>query len=128
MKQFTVIVLIIISSITSWAQATSVSKYSCNLIVAAEDIQAGKGEWPFEVGATGATHGGNGLTFTEGAHEIYVAADGHWITLEWKKSGTVIASGLFAMSPTDFAENRVAILYHPDGSGNQVAVSCAALR
>lgn len=128
MKQIVLISFVVLSSLTTWAQSTPAAKYSCNLFVSAEDVEAGKGEWPFEVGATGATHGGNGLTFTEGAHEIYVAADGHWITLEWKKSGVVLASGLFAMSPTDFAENRVAILYNPDGSGNQVAVSCAAVR
>lgn len=128
MKQILLFVLLGLSSITTWAQLAPPEKYTCSLYLAAEDVEAGKGEWTFEVGATGASHGGNGLTFTAGAHEVYVAADGHWLTLGWQKSGTVIANGLFAMSPTDFAENRVAILYNPDGSGNQVAVSCAAVR
>lgn len=108
------------------APSTAPSSYRCEVILAADDVGAGEGAWKFEVQAKGASHGGDGQTFTFGSHTIDATADGHWLTLSWSKNGAVVAQGLFVMSPDDFASHRVAILYNPDGKGEQVSLGCSA--
>lgn len=100
--------------------------YSCEVIIASDELVAGEGDWKFQVNAQGASHGGDGQTFTVKGHVIDASADSHWLTLTWTKNGTTIAAGLFVMAPTDVASARVAILYNPDGKGEQVSIGCNA--
>lgn len=103
-----------------------VAAYECQVIIAGDDVPADQTVQKFDVRAQGESHGGDGRTFTAGSNSVDATADGHWLTLSWSKAGKLIAQGVFCMAPTDFAEARVAILYNPDGSGDQVSIGCTA--
>ena len=107
------------------SSAKPVTGYECQVIIAT-DVAADQDEWKFDVRVQGESHGGNGRSFAAGANAVDATADGHWLTLSWSKAGKLVAQGVFCMAPTDFAENRVAILYNPDGSGEQVSIGCSA--
>jgi hypothetical protein len=107
------------------ATPSKLFSYSCQLIIAADDVPAKQGMWQFDVLPNGASHGSNGSTYTVGLHQIYVAADGQWLSLGWTKGGVLVAKGLFVIGSKDTAQERVAILYSTDGSDDQVSIGCS---
>lgn len=97
--------------------------YNCQVVVAAEDVNEG-GTFTFTVSNSDESHGGPSTDFTVGNHTISVMANRQWLGLSWMKSGKKIAEGVFVLGAGEKAANRVAILYDPTDSGDQVSLGC----
>ncbi|MES3036689.1 MAG: hypothetical protein V4736_02170 [Bdellovibrionota bacterium] len=108
-------------------KSQTVEAYQCEIILATEDIPVEEADWFFEVPAVGPSHGGTPQSFTRANHQVDVSADGHWMTISWQKNNKLVAQGLFVMSPDDYAQNRVVILFNPDGNGEQLSMGCNAI-
>lgn len=112
--------LLSLSPMTSWATET----YQCEAILASSALVEGGVTWPFSPNNANESHGGAPLTFREGVHEIQVLATKQWLGISWMKEGKKIAEGVFVLGGEDQAAQRVAILYDPSDSGDQVSLGC----
>ena len=105
-------------------QAALAETYDCQAMLVAADIPAGA-EWKFQAEALSEdSHGGKAQVFRAGAHEIEVMANRQWLGVSWVKDGKKIAEGVFVLGNADETQNRVAILYDPSDSGDQVSLGC----
>lgn len=104
--------------------AARAETYDCRVLLVAADVPAG-GEWQFQAPALSAdSHGGKMQSFRAGAHQIDVMANRQWLGVSWLKGGKKVAEGVFVLGNADQSRNRVAILYDPSDSGDQVSLGC----
>lgn len=105
--------------------SASANGLQCEAILASSALPNGGASWSFSPQASGESHGGAPQVFREGAHEIQVLANNQWLGISWVKDGKKIAEGVFVLGEKELASQRVAILYDPSDSGDQVSLGCS---
>lgn len=105
--------------------SASAASYQCEAILASASLPDGGITWKFSPETSGESHGGAPKAFQAEGHEIQVLANQQWLGISWMKGGKKIAEGVFVLGGQDQAGQRVAILYDPSDSGDQVSLGCA---
>lgn len=97
--------------------------YECRLLLVASDVKQG-GDWSFTAGKTSDGHGGEASVYAQGEHELTIVANKQWLGISWKRKGVKIAESVFVLGSTDKTKNRVAVVYDPSDSGDQISLGC----
>jgi hypothetical protein len=103
----------------------SANGLQCEAILASSSFPKGGVNWSFSPLNAEGSHGGAPIVFREGTHEIQVLANKQWLGISWVKEGKKIAEGVFVLGGKELVTQRVAILYDPSESGDQVSLGCS---
>lgn len=113
---------LLLLSLPAFAEPQPAPQIACEVNLVADGGNT-SATWKF-VAASGGTHGGEPVIFTQGVHKVSLLANSQWLGLDWEKNGKPIASGVFVLGEGDLAKQRVGILYDPNEEGSQLSLGC----